>query len=99
MLTDGESEVLNEIAKRVREWHGRWEDVWDNIQLRSKIKKTMLDYSDRLNRPEILEADLSIAGNEMFHIIADDVKREVGGLDSNMIFERWESWFKKKLKV
>lgn len=99
VLTDGESEVLNEIAKRVREWHGRWEDVWDNIQLRSKIKKTMLEYSDRLNRPEILEADLSIAGNEMFHIISDDVKREVGGMDSNMIFERWESWFKKKLKI
>lgn len=99
MLTDGESEMLNEIAKRVREWHGRWDDVWSNIQLRAKVKETTLNYANRLNRPEILEADWTIKGNEMFHIISNDVKNEVGGLDSNMIFEKWENWFKKELKI
>jgi flagellar protein FlaI len=99
MLTDGESEMLNEIAKRVREWHGRWDDVWSNIQLRAKVKETTLNYANHLNRPEILEADWTIKGNEMFHIISDDVKNEVGGLDSGMIFEKWENWFKKELKI
>ena len=98
-LTDGESEVLNEISSRVREWHGRWDDVWDNIQLRAKIKEATLDYSKSLNRPDILEADWTVESNEMFHMISDDVKKEVGGLDSKMIFERWEKWFKDKLKV
>ncbi len=98
-LTDGESEMLNEIAKRVREWHGRWDDVWSNIQLRAKVKETTLNYANRLNMPEILEADWAIKGNEMFHIISDDVKNEVGGLDSGMIFEKWENWFKKELKI
>jgi flagellar protein FlaI len=99
MLTDGESEMLNEIAKRVREWHGRWDDVWSNIQLRAKVKETTLNYANRLNKPEILEADWVIKGNEMFHIISDDVKKEVGSLDSGMIFEKWENWFKKELKI
>lgn len=99
VLTDGESEVLNEIAKRVREWHGRWDDIWDNIQLRTKIKETIINFANRLNRPEILEADWTVGSNEMFHIISDDVKREVGGLDSRMIFEKWENWFKKELKI
>jgi flagellar protein FlaI len=98
-LIDGESEVLNEIAKRVREWHGRWDDVWENIQLRTKIKEAMLAYAKRLNRPGILEADWTVNSNEMFHIISNQVKEEVGGMDSDMIFGRWENWFKRELKI
>ncbi len=98
VLLDGESEVLNEIAKRVREWHGRWDDIWDNIQLRAKIKETILNYSKKLNRSDILEAEWVLKGNEMFHIISDQVKEEVGSLDSKMIFERWDNWFKSELK-
>lgn len=99
VLTDGESEVLNEISKRVREWHGRWDDMWDNIQLRAKIKQALVDYSEKLERPDILEADWTVNSNEMFHIISDEVKEEVGGLDSKIIFERWENWFKDRLKA
>ncbi len=99
VLTDGESEVLNGIAERVREWHGRWDDIWDNIQLRAKIKEAMLNYANRLGRPEILEADWTVEGNEMFHIISESVKKEIGSLDSKIIFEKWENWFKKKLKI
>lgn len=97
-LTDGESEVLNEIAKRVREWHGRWDDVWDNIQLRAKIKEATLNFATKLNRPDILEANWVIESNEMFHLISDLVKREVGALDSKMIYDHWEKWFKNKLR-
>jgi hypothetical protein len=97
-LTDGESEVLNEIAKRVREWHGRWDDVWENIQLRAKIKESILNYANKLNRPEVLEADWTVESNEIFHIITNQVKEEAGTSDSNIIYDRWENWFKDKLK-
>lgn len=99
VLTDGESEVLNEISRRVREWHGRWDDMWDNIQLRAKLNETIVEYSNSLNRPEILEADWTVHSNDMFHIISENVRKEVGGMDSKMIFDRWNEWFKKKLKV
>jgi type IV secretory pathway ATPase VirB11/archaellum biosynthesis ATPase len=97
-LTDGESEVLNEIARRVRDWHGDWDAVWDNILLRGKIKQTMVDYAKQLNRNEILEADWVLDGNEMFHLISEQVKEELGGLDSEEIYNRWMKWFKEKLK-
>ncbi len=97
-LIDGESEVLNEIAKRVREWRGAWDLVWDNILLRTKIKQTTVDYAEQLQRPEILESDWSVESNEVFHIISDQVRQEVGGLDSKMIYERWLEWFKARLK-
>jgi len=98
-LTDGESVIINEIAKRVREWHGRWDVVWDNILLRGKIKQTMVEYAEKLNRPDILESDWTSESNEVFHIICDEVREEVGGLDSKMIYEEWFGWFKNKLKV
>ena len=98
-LIDGESVVLNDIAKRVREWRGDWDAVWDNILLRAKIKETIVDLSKKLKRPEILEADWTTESNEMFHIVSEQVKEEVGGLDSKMIYDRWLRWFEDKLRA
>jgi len=98
-LLNGESYVLNEIAKRVGDWHGDWEAVWNNIQLRSKIKKTIVDYANKLKRPEIMEADWVSESNEMFHMISDEVKQNVGTLDSKEIYQRWNKWFENKLKA
>jgi len=97
-LVDGESVVLNEIAKKVREWHGHWDAVWDNILLRAKIKQTLVDYALRYQRLDALEADTVIDSNEIFHLVSDQVRQEVGGLDSKMIFDKWLEWFKSRLK-
>jgi type IV secretory pathway ATPase VirB11/archaellum biosynthesis ATPase len=97
-LIDGESEIINDISKQVREWHGRWDAVWDNIQLRASIKQTIVDYATKLNKPEILEADWTSKSNEKFHLISEDVMKEVGGLDSKIIYDKWLSWFKEILK-
>ncbi len=96
-LLDGESEVLNEIAKRVREWHGQWDAVWDNILLRAKIKETMVDLAIKANKDNILEADYIVEANSMFHLISEQVKQEVGALDSKMIYDKWMEWFKKRI--
>ncbi|MEM5792779.1 MAG: type II/IV secretion system ATPase subunit [Candidatus Aenigmatarchaeota archaeon] len=97
-LINGESHIVNEIAKRVKEWHGNWDAVWDNILLRGKVKQTMVDYARKLNRFEILEADWVVKSNDVFHMISEEVKEETGSLDSKLIFEKWENWFKKELK-
>lgn len=97
-LINGESFIVNEIAKRVKEWHGDWDAVWSNIELRGKIKQVMIDYANKLNRMDILESDWVSKSNGMFHTISDEVKREVGALDSKEIFKRWDEWFKRELK-
>ena len=97
-LIYGESFVLNEIANRVREWKGKWDNVWDNIMLRAKVRETLVNYAEKLNKPEILEADFYVKSNEVFHIVSEEVKREVGELDSKLIYEKWSKWFKKEIK-
>jgi len=72
--------------------------VWDNILLRAKIKQTILEFAEKLNRPEILEADWVVAANENFHLISDQVFQETGTYNSKTIYEKWLEWFKKRLK-
>ena len=98
ILTDGESLVLNEIARKVKDWHGDWDAVWSNILLRGKIKQTIVDYAKQLNRSDILEANWVVESNEIFHTISEQVRDELGGLDSEEIYKRWLDWFKGRLK-
>ncbi|MBS3054883.1 MAG: type II/IV secretion system ATPase subunit [Candidatus Aenigmarchaeota archaeon] len=97
-LIDGESWVINEISRRVREWRGNWDAVWDNILLRAKIKETTVEYAKKLKRDDILEADWTVNSNEMFHLFSDQSMQELGGLDSKVIYERWLNWYENKLK-
>lgn len=91
-LLMGESQVLTEIANRVKEWKANWEAVWDNINLRAKIIQTLVDLGAA--KPDILEAPAVVRSNSQFHAISDAVRSEVGALDSKMIYARWLEWLK-----
>jgi type IV secretory pathway ATPase VirB11/archaellum biosynthesis ATPase len=97
-LINGESYIVNEIAKRVKEWHGNWDGVWENIMLRGKVKETMFNYAKKLDNYEILEADWIVKSNDAFHMISEQVKEELGSLDSKKIFKKWDSWLKNELR-
>jgi len=97
-LLNGESEILNRIASAVPEWSGRWDAVWGNIKARANMKQTMVEIADKLNNPDILEAELGVKSNQMFHILGEEVKEEVGELDPDRVFEKWLEWFKKEAK-
>ncbi|MEM5815074.1 MAG: type II/IV secretion system ATPase subunit [Candidatus Aenigmatarchaeota archaeon] len=98
ILLNGESEVLSEISKRVREWHGAWDRVWENILLRGKIKQTIVEYAEKLNKPEVLEAEFVVEANEAFHVISEEVLKEKNYTDSQEIYKRWLNWFERRLK-
>ncbi|MBI4155026.1 Flp pilus assembly complex ATPase component TadA [Candidatus Woesearchaeota archaeon] len=97
-LKNGDSEILKSIAGNVKDWAGNWAAVWDNILLRAKIKQTLLDYSLKLNRPDILEADFIVQANDMFHIVSENVKSMTGVLDSKKIYNEWVEWLKKGIQ-
>jgi len=97
-LINGESEILKGIAGNVKEWAGNWDAVWDNILLRTKIKETLIKYSDQYKRPDLLEAKFVVRANDEFHKISDKTVEETGTLDSKKIFFRWEDWLKRQLR-
>lgn len=97
-LLNGESEVVNRISSYVREWSGNWETVWENITLRGKIKKTIVDLAEKLERPELMEAEWTTKSNTKFHLIEEKLREEVGAAEADMIYKKWLEWFKGAVK-
>ena len=97
-LLNGDSEVIKSIAGNVREWAGNWDAVWDNIELRAKIKEALIEAADKAKNDAILEADFTVLANDQFHRISDEVKQEVGSMDSKQILFKWNEWLKRHIK-
>lgn len=97
-LKNGESEILKTIASNIKEYANNWDAIWDNIELRAKIKKAQVDIAEQTNNPELLEADFTILCNDYFHKISDSVKEERGNLDTKRIYYEWSEWLRKTIK-
>ncbi|MBR9699687.1 type II/IV secretion system ATPase subunit [Candidatus Woesearchaeota archaeon] len=97
-LINGDSEVLKAIAGNVKEWAGNWDAIWENILMRAKIKESIVKYSEKHKRPDLLEAEFVILANDEFHKISDRVAERTGSLDAKKIFFEWEEWLKRRLK-
>lgn len=98
-LINGDSDVLKAIASNVKEWAGDWDAVWNNVLLRSNIKKRIVEYSIKSNIPELLEAEFVIQSNDEFHRISDKVKEEFGSLENKRILFEWTEWLKRSIKA
>ncbi|MFH1053905.1 MAG: ATPase, T2SS/T4P/T4SS family [Candidatus Woesearchaeota archaeon] len=97
-LINGDSDVIKSIASNVKDWAGNWDAVWENIQLRAKIKETIVKTSEKINDPDLLEAPFVIQCNDEFHRISDRVKETTGSLDPDRIFFDWNEWLNRTIK-
>jgi len=92
-LVNGESEILNRIASFVKEYSGNWEMVWENINLRAKMKQKMVESAEKLNRPELLESVWTVKANQKFHTIAESIRNEIGFPDPARVWTDWDRWY------
>jgi hypothetical protein len=97
-LLNGNSDILKMIAENVSDFVGNWDAVWDNIMLRAKCRQVQLDKAIDLDDDEMLEAEFSIMCNDVFHKKSEEVKKELGRLDSKEIYLRWENWLDKEIR-
>jgi len=97
-LINGDSEILKSIAANVKGWAGNWDGVYDNILLRAKIKKELVDVAEKIGNNEILEAKFSTSSNHMFHRISDQIRAEIGLPVSDRVFPEWQKWLNEEIK-
>lgn len=97
-LLRGDSDVIKAVAGSVKEWAGNWDAVWDNIQLRAKMKEALVVLANKLKNFDILEAEFYVRANDEFHRISEQVREEVGSLDSQRIFFQWNEWLKNAVR-
>ncbi len=97
-LMNGDSEILKGIASNVKGWAGNWDAIYDNILLRAKIKKELLDTAIKTKDMDLIEAEFNTLSNHAFHEISDEVIEEVGLPLSKRVFPEWQKWLNKEIK-
>ena len=97
-LVEGESEIIKAIGGRVKEWAGNWPAMWENIQLRAKIKQAIVDAAKETGNKELLEAPFVVMANDEFHSISHDVAKEIGYTDSKRVYSQWSNWLKNAVR-
>ena len=97
-MKNGDSEIIKDIAANVKGWAGNWDAVYDNILLRAKIKKELVEVAEKTKDPDILEAKFNALSNHMFHKISDEVRQEVGLPLSEKVFPIWQKWLNDEVR-
>lgn len=97
-LLSGDSDVLKGIAGMIREYAGNWDAVWDNIKLRAIMKAELVSAAKEFGLNSVLEAPFVIASNDEFHKISEEIKEEIGGIDSERVLRQWRAWLKGAVK-
>ena len=95
-LQNGESDVLKAIASNIPEFARSWDALWDNIVLRGEVRKRIIDYAEKYNDDDLLEAEFVIKSNDRFHNIIDEVRNSSGELNNQKILNIWETWIKRE---
>ena len=97
-LINGDSEIIKDIAGKVKGWAGDWDAVYDNILLRAKVKKEILNVAEKSGDMDILEAPFNSRANHEFHKISDDVIQEIGVPLGDRVFPKWQEWLNNEVK-
>ncbi len=97
-LINGDSEIIKNVASNVKGWAGNWDAVYDNILLRAKIKKELVDVSNKINNLDLLESKFNTLSNHAFHKISDEVIQESGLPLAERVFPAWQDWLNKEVK-
>ena len=97
-LINGDSEIIKGIAANVSGWAGNWDAIYDNILLRAKIKKEIVDVAGITGDEDILEAKFNTRSNHEFHKISDEISQEIGLPMSDRVFPAWQRWLNEEIK-
>ncbi len=97
-LINGDSEIIKNVAANVKGWAGNWDAVYDNILLRARIKKEIVDAAKKTGNPRILEAEFNTLANQAFHEVSDKIRLEIGLPVGDMVFPEWQRWLNQELK-
>lgn len=97
-LINGDSEIIKDIASNVKGWAGNWDAVYDNILLRAKMKKELVNVAERIGNNIMLEADFTTLAQDNFHKISEDVIKEIGLPLSERVFPEWQHWLNEEVK-
>ena len=62
------------------------------------MKDVLVKYSSKTKLDYLLESKFVVQSNDIFHQLSDQVREEVGFIDSKRVFFQWDEWVKRSIK-
>jgi len=89
------SQLIANIAKK---WGTKPGDVIKNLELRTKIQKTLIKTAANSKNQKLLEAEFVVRSNNIFHEILEGQLGRRRRIDYGKIFEDWCGWLEGETK-
>ena len=68
------------------------EEIWNDIVYRGKVKATLVDFKNKYNLPELLESENTVEANDMYLLMQERSRQEVGAVEYAKVFDKWKKW-------
>ncbi len=89
VLSSSGSEFIKKIKNRMGL---SFEEIWEEINIRSKTKQYLVDMKNKYNLPTLLESDYSVPINNQMILLEDRHKMESKAMDYNAVYDEWKKW-------
>jgi len=80
------------IATIARKWGTKPTAIMHNLELRTRMQKTLVETAVNLKQQNLLEAEFIARSNNVFHELLEKQLGRRKSVDCNDVFERWRSW-------
>ncbi len=84
-----ESELLKRIEER---WGVDREFLMNEIRARAQAKQFLVDQKRKHNIPDLLEGEYTVPANNMYRIIQERQRTELGSVDHKKLLQEWKKW-------
>jgi type IV secretory pathway ATPase VirB11/archaellum biosynthesis ATPase len=88
----------SEFFRRIQKLRGLDIDtIWEDMTYRGKSKGYLVELKNRLNLPELLEAENTVRMNDMYLLKQEQSREEVGSVEYAKVFDEWKKWVEEEV--
>jgi archaeal flagellar protein FlaI len=85
----GGSEFFKKVSARMGL---SFEEIWGEIDIRTKTKAYLVDMKRKYDIPALLESQYTVPINNQAMLISDRMKESKGGFDYDEVYKQWKTW-------
>ena len=83
------------FLKKIEKLRGISRDtIWNEIDIRAKTKKFLVDMKQKYDIPLLLEAQNTVSSQNKLLLFSEDQRRKFGSVNYNELYKEWENWVK-----
>lgn len=88
----------SEYFKKIQKMRGiDIETIWKDILHRGKSKSFLVELKNKYNIPELLESQNTVRANDVYLLLQERSREEVGAVEYESVYADWQKWVREEL--